>query len=355
VSIQPLFWSPATVAYGLPALISLLMLWNFIIILRDEWQGFALGLCSIIWAFLMFLSAGLSETYVGFQATALFIGVLLSVWAFRGQHRRTALIFIGLGLLGIITGGIIVILAPGNAVRLEVGSGLSGISMIDFIFLSLLNVSTYPLIDRYGTAISILILLLTPVFLLWWYRDNPHKMLESPAIRFITGRNFVLIGLICLSIIFVTVSLSLYGVGGLVSRAWILPRLVEIITSILWGIFLTIWLLRSGQYSLLKRRLSFRVVKNVLLITLLLYPIIVIGRNIFLARDLSVYASDWDARDDDIRASSISQDIVVTSPLTYNIEDYLDLEVANSDYIWVNDCMANYYGISRLEVEDTSQ
>jgi hypothetical protein len=350
VSAEPIFWPSAMSSYALPALIVLLHLSSFLTLLEDEAKGLRLWLISCVWGFVLLFAAGFSETYVAFHGLSLSLAWGFAFFFLCGNVKRITLSFFSTSLLGLSIGALIVLNAPGAEVRLSSTLGVEEVSVSNKLPFIIWNLFAYPLIDRYGTAITILVFITTIFFLLYWYRDDADAFLGLKFNRYVTAKVFWLSLFAFFLVNSITIILPVLGTGWLVSRTWILPRVLQFGMAIFWAVLVTDYLLRSGSLKRLRGKMLLTLTVRGISAILLLYPIILIVRNVSLAQDFALFAQEWDARDAYVREAAKTQEVVTAPPLDHNMEVYMNLLIAGTESNWVNDCMEIYYGLEQYEV-----
>jgi hypothetical protein len=349
-SAEPILWPSAITSYALPSLVILNHLTSFIIIHKHGLQGSKLFLLSFFWGFILLLAAGFSETYIGFHGLCLGFGWLFSLLFLRGDARKRSLIFLTISLLLLVIGALIVFTAPGNEVRVTSTLTAEQISITGNLNFILWNLSVYPLIDRYGTAIDILVFVLTVFFLLWWYRDDAEAFLETGLEKLANRKVFWLSFFIFLLINSITMILPVLGTGYLVSRTWIIPRTLQFCMAIFWGLLVKAQIMKRGGIKRFRQKKLLAMTQTVILLFLVAYPIILVARNASLIPEFAKFAQEWDARDAYIRELATTENIIRLPELEHNMEDYLNLGIAEVEATWVNDCMATYYNVDAYEV-----
>ncbi len=121
---QALYWQTGSVTYLLPIVLmtayaaTLWRVWQ----VGDRgrpaaWGGIGLGLILVV------LAVGCSETAMGMVVSSLFLGAAIVIWQFResphrGGPRQTLLFALTSALLAALLASLVVIVAPGNALRL---------------------------------------------------------------------------------------------------------------------------------------------------------------------------------------------------------------------------------------------
>jgi hypothetical protein len=350
ISAEPIFWTAAMVSYGLSPLFFLLYLLSLIAVLEHQLSGIRLWLVSVIGGFALLLAAGFSETYIVFHGLILALAWLFALLFLRGQIKRTSLVFFSFGLLGLAIGAVVVLTAPGNSVRFtntvvvdqaSVGANSPSIAW---------NLFAYPLIDRYGTAINIFVFIATVFFLLWWYRDDTEAFLELRLERYATAKVFWLSLLLLIIINSVAIILPVLGTGWLVSRTWTMPRILQMSMAVFWAGFLTVHLVRKSTLKRLRRKILLNFTIRAIIVILILYPLVLIARNIYFGQEFASFAQEWATRDAFIREAAKTQSVVIIQVSKTSIESAMNIELPAPDYNRINECMALYYGIDRLEV-----
>jgi hypothetical protein len=140
----------------------------------------------------------------------------------------------------------------------------------------------------------------------------------------------------------------LYGLGTAPSsRAYVMPMFVLVSTAGFWGALMGVGLKRSSQRLALPLR--FAGLAGIALL-LVVGPLASTWQILEQRHRFSVYAAEWDARDQAIReavAEGIREFEVTT--LTVDLGEMARLDVIGSNpQDWVNQCAAEYYGLESL-------
>lgn len=368
---QSLYWMSGTVTYS-PPLIVLPILVG--ILSRSVWSTDSSrprrpGLI-ILCAAVAFVAGGFNEMYLAFQAGALSLAILFFMTR-RGNLTRNVRPLLLAGLLGTVLVGIVLMLSPGNSVRVTEAAGKTqGATPRDW--LSLLtgalrfareSVWRSIFTSRPTTALAFLLPALTAFHLHGQGRAANTSDVSSPSRRQFLGW-LILSPLIAFTLIacyFAPVGyLSAYVRAGYSPQ----PR-TGVAAQFLFFCFACVWgymagLALRGMSVLRNPKLSPYVGYGsaLLAILLLLLPFSVTRRALAIGPIVKQYAATWDAVDHHIRAAKLRGQTSCTVPAfpstgsDANGKLYFQLRLIGPDPTnWVNECVAQYYGLDSIRVE----
>jgi hypothetical protein len=304
----------------------------------------------ILCAALSFFAAGYSETFGSVQ-TIVLAGI--SLLCALNPTRRALLLHLLAGLIGSTLGLILTMVAPGNSVRFALSS-----------------VSPEPLTVVLGTLISpvavagfttlvwpptLIVLAMFPAFTAYYFEQDRRRIPRS-IMRLIP----VVVGTLIAVCFFPSLLITATAPP---ERAWIIPQIILFVGIILWS-YLWGWAIKPGQPI---SRISLRVqVMLVVLVVVVAFTSVVRAGG--AVRDLSSYATVWEARDDSIRARISAGEIGLdTSPWMSPYDWRIDVssrpslivaplpnpyglaDITPNPSEWSNKCIARYYGIPAIK------
>lgn len=335
---QSFFWRAGSITYTLPVVLLPFLLTY---ILRSE--QYKLGTVSFflsgvaIFIFALF-NGGFSETTAAFQA-ALFVLLLIHAYLRSPKEYRTQRVLLLLfALAGIAAAMIIMILSPGNAVRLQNMPETPGFFRL--IYLSFRFAAGF-LVNTLETVPLPVIVSFIFGFVLALLADWKEIQLRSWRWLFwgIPVAAFLLVVSVCAP--------SAYGESAYAeARAFLPARWILNIAGITWfyllGIVYQNWRYRNSRFQVEKMH------TNVALVILILciYP----WRGGMLALgsipEAQARAQAWDTRAAIIEQEKASGN---QNPVVQALDSYGRIrELSNDPKLWVNKCAAVYYGVQTI-------
>lgn len=340
--IQSVYWLGAVIPYTGPLILLTLYIGLFIYTLTHLPEG-RLPVISITVCFIItLLIGGLSEIYMTFQTAALVIAIILS-WVFLPPHlKRPALSILIVSLTGAVIALIVVIAAPGTAVR---QSRFEERLSLPELIVQIVGYSSAFIASALAYFAPFALLTTLSLSAISMFRTRPIEL----SFRLYPGRvRWLLGGSLALACILVTAAIApgVYAVSGPPpGRVYILTNFILVLTAAFWGCLIGFTLRAAHR-------------RNALVIAaaafiLVLGPGASIWRSANLASKLSVYAAEWDEQDRQIRvqAAEGSEDVVV-KPLSVDLPQLIGLDTIGSDaLLGANPCAAAYYGVQTLIAE----
>lgn len=337
---QSLYWRSGMVSYFAPLPIFFFSLGILLMNLSNtgspkiRWIWFLL-----IFVFTLF-SGGMSETFAAFQTTFWILCLPASLYWRKKINFRYVLLLLSAAVLGSLVAMVIMVLAPGNQLRLSVLPQAESVFSIlqysfryaiDFIYETLRGL---PL----PTLFSLLVSALLGYHLshgrsdLFQNNKIPLMLLVIPVIA------FLLIAAVCAP--------TVYGMLAFPEpRALLIARLVLILSLISWG----------GLLGLLSHRIADRIINicfaSILLLGILwLYPIRGITQVWQQIPTWQARASAWDSRQEEIFKQKAEGLQKVNIKAMNSIAGIAEL--SSDEKFWVNQCAAGIYGLATIKVVD---
>ena len=330
---QSVYWRSGLTHYFLPipVLLLLLLLTNFS---TDTWKGSKLRALFIF--IIAILNAGLSESYAALQF-GLFSLILVWSCAFlRKRMRKWDIINNGLVLFGTICAMTIMILSPGNSLR------LNALQQAPNLF-SIITISSSSAFNFIKYSLRGLWLPFGILFVISLVAANISSLPEQLEIK---GSSFLqiflLISLSTFGLILCVCAPTAYGMMAYPEqRVLMLAHGLLVLGIFSFGIVIGIFL---QKYKLNSRIPT--TIKLFVAIFLCLYPI----TNIKIQMEqISVYISRakvWDERDTEIRFQMGQGNSVLKVRALDSFSEIAELSV--DDQFWVNQCAANYYDVDSI-------
>jgi hypothetical protein len=338
---QSLYWQTGLVTYVTPLLF--LTSYGAIILNRiskntqTSWRGMALS------AGITFVAGGFSETYVTLQIIAVLAFLILVCLFIRGESRRSGILFLGSGLLGAIVALILVITAPGNSARLSFLP--ERLAIPELVYLTLRDTIMFSKISLYNNPLPSTIALLVPGLLVLYLPISKNRdkffgpIKGNKVIPFLMG-----IPILAYILIVGTMVPSYYATGVYpAERALITSQFILIFAFTSWSLLVGIFFRRYfGKDSIQSP-----------IILLLIVTLLISGafhssqKTLSRLPEAEIFASLWDARDDNIRQETASGAQEISAASLPHISPGL-AELSTDPNDWVNRCIASYYGLSKV-------
>ncbi|MGV8026819.1 MAG: DUF6056 family protein [Anaerolineaceae bacterium] len=330
---QSLFWRSGMVSYfaPIPCLgLTLIILLPGLLNGYNKWYG-------LVGIFLMaFFSAGLSETFAALE-TGLWVVLILSDFLFVSKKQRQPLLK---GVLSALIGSLaamgIMILAPGNSMRLATLEQASNLWQV--IFLSLKFAASFAYHTLLGLPIPVFILF-TTVLIFGYHLSGHGKLVLQESV----WRKILLGSLIVGTILLVCVTApTAYGMLAYPEeRAWMLGRFVTVFTIIVAGFSAGIL-----SHRWMDRFVDTCLVFIIILLVLSLYPLKGAWAEWQQIPKWQAIAQAWDVRHADIQQKVSAGETFLTVKAFDSIGTVAEL--TDDPNYWVNTCAATYYGVEEI-------
>jgi hypothetical protein len=345
---QSIYWESGYLLYAAP----LVMFSGYVAVaalaVRMRVRGLAAMALVILAACLALIGGGFNEPYTLAQTTGHALALLVCYFSPPGSARRRALPFLFAGLAGSLIATVIMVAAPGNAVR-ESSFPVSR-DVLTVVALTFRGTCGFILREFVHAPFVTALLCAIPAYV----ATRQYKSIWGDN-RTVTGahwRYLILLPLTGFLLVFICYLPGIYGTGGLVARARLIPEFIFVCTAISAAFFVGTLLaahLINGTGNLV----PFRVV------TLgIMTAITVVGSSRAtwhvwqLATTAKANAALWDRTDGEIRSRKGEGILDQTIPFI-DIETglggpkselHLERDVSN----WKNKCVAGYYGINSI-------
>ena len=347
---QSFFWQDGMVNYSLP-LIGLTFCTGIIL---HAWLGRVHTLTAAVVLFVLaFLSGGFTEASTTMEVT-LFTFTLIIFLTLGDRTTRLHLSpILSAALLGALAAMVVVIIAPGNLVRLEaVGGQASHPGLLRIITFSIRNMThifgKYFLRTPFWALASII-----PPFLTGWLFSAPPvgfsqkwnlsdlwKLSWIKGIAFIIVAVLILVTAACAPVVY---ALNAYPDD----RTIIIPQFAIVVSAICISTLLGIGLHQQGLLpDPVKNLTTKRVLQAGILITILFTAGISIQHSVRQIPEFQSYVNNWDARAVLIRQAALSGQSEIIVSGGYGRFGVADISTDPNN--WVNQCMAYYYGIPKI-------
>ena len=348
---QTVFWRIGVVTYTLP-MVFLTLLAGLILAGMNRSRtnshragfGMILGLigCFVIALF----AGGFSETYVTLQTSFLgLVFLLVLLWA-PAINRRNWLLWLGVSIAGSLIALLIVIIAPGNAVRQA--SMPPTVGLIGLVHSSLDNAFTFMYISLRDHSFQTLLLFLLSMLLAYGFvisTTNPFEVRPSRLVL-----TLLLTPIVAYLLITAVCAPSVYAESSypeprtLIEAVFIFVLLVSV-EGFIFGISL-------GQMQKLSKEavpFHLQVIVALVSIVILFYPLYDVRKIFAQVPEYRARAILWDGRDAQIRSDKA---LGLENIIVQEFDAVSGLQEIGSDTnFWVNGCAAQFYGVQTIQAK----
>jgi hypothetical protein len=336
---QILFWRSGMVSYLAPVILLVYLAAFILHQLQSPLNPSRKLLSSLLIFSVVMITGGTSETVGTLQIMILLLS-FAALYLWTKNIRKDVFFLLGTALVSAVLSMLIMVLSPGNAVRMNV----STLPIPDWFFLGIesLTYAVQFILDSFKVSpLPSLLAFFTP-FLLFYGLQNP-SLRTSPQLAKKLWWLFFLIPLGVLIAIAVNFAPSAYAQSYPSARVRF-PSLFLLTLALITGGGLAGHLL--GQLKRPSAAMLFRGLIFGLLILTFLYPVRSAAKLYELAPEYRASAAAWDARDEHIRqavAQGATDLVVVQLDTIGGIQEYK----GNKDS-WINGCAAYFYGLRSL-------
>jgi hypothetical protein len=347
---QSLFWQTGSLTYVAPLIFASLFLG---LLFRSVGQSNSKQYSLVtlaIGALLTFIAGGFSEMYVTMQTVMIVIALVwLYILNLRQKHPHlVSLLFAG--LVGSIIAMIVIVIAPGNTVRLAAQPEPPGV--IEIVLLSLRFglhfIGKSVLLHPVPAAISVLI-----PFSLGAWKEN--RVLQGDMGNFDYDgrikRIFLWIAPVAAYIIMVSAMMpSAYGISAYPpDRSLSVPQFGFTLIVMIWGYFAGVMIKGLAWYQRWNQRFVSTLLVVMIGILLVAGPLYLSYRIAKQIPSAQSFAAEWDERDKYVYSTIESGESEVVLATLGRIGDLPDIR-ESSDH-WINKCFASYYGLVAVTSE----
>lgn len=348
---QSLYWQSGMLTYVPPLVLFTLYVAVACRGLERRLKGRAATPELLACGLLAFVAGGFSESYALLQVGALTLALAACYKYAPGALRRAALPPVAAGLSGALLAACVVVLAPGNAVRMGYFPAPPGLIKLSAV--SLYDAAGFIAYTVYLSPLTTVMAVALPA-LLSFHAGREHPDLGRGLDRGRRARLLLLPPLIAFALIFLCTVPAVYGTSGfLPERARLIPQFVLVCAAVCWGCLAGIIL--SERFRA-RRHVTSRAPAAAVLILLLLPPLAAARRTLALAAGARAAAAAWDEMDRDLRAAGGRGDTDVTAAPVEDMEKRLgaarnELQIERDAGNVKNRCVASYYGIKSVRAE----
>ncbi len=331
---QSLYWWTGMRAYTLPLIVSTLYagLYKWLYRTQKNRSAFLWGMLGFG---IIFINGGFSETFTPVQLIFFIFVIALTLWAKKPEYRETPLQFLFAGLVGSLLSLIVMVAAPGNAIRqtyFKPPPGLIEILQISF----------------YAYLLFLTKLLTNPVIV--------YGLLGVLAASAWIGARFQPEIKINIWIIPALVVLGLgFAFGCFIPAAWglssappsrnlIIPSFFLAVSWIVAGFLGGVWL---NTLSISHSRFRAQIILPIIAFLLLGYSALSNASYLYSTRKAYMdYANKWTVVDQQIVQAREDGKTVIHIP---SMNSWTSLDKPNNNpKFWLNQCYSKYYGIQVL-------
>ena len=348
---QTLYWLAAIIPYGLPLIYVLGCLGTLLWLLRSPHRPLVFWATGILLTLAVFIIGGFSETYTTFQVT-LYTFVMAGAWIFLPRQRRRFMPLLLLLWLASLAALLLVVIAPGNAVRqaeiladrqmdgnpsLPLLAGYVALSTARLFFL-----------DTFGLAHGLFVALLSTAGVLHlFHSEQAPALLPRTRLHLWALAGFALSFVLAASV----VTPSLYSSLDTPARILFLPRFIQMACFAFAGYLAGLALLRYAGLAALRTRPAYRFLRRMLPLLALFMGLAALLTNLAELDEFSLYSQSWDARHASIEAAAAAGASRITiAELPYYLDIYLMLDRYDLPTEF-SSCGTRFYGLERIFVE----
>lgn len=332
-----LFWRSSVVGY-FAALVLLSYQAAFILHqLRRSLRGSQLITSMLVVFIGVFIIGGTSETVDAFQIGVLLLALFV-LYLWKDKVRKEAFLLLGTGVISAVLSMLIMAIAPGNLVRMDV----SEMPMPNLFALGIETLTyavEFTVNNLRVSPLSALFAFFMPLLLFWGLWTS-----HEASTQWKTRAKWLIIVLPLAMVIVTTFSFAPHAYARSFPSAYVrfpalfLLTLVLITEGCLFGYLLSQVKLPSPAFL--------RVAIVGLALVVFLYPLRVAGILYNLVPEYRAHAIAWDERDEQIRqavAAGATDLVVVQLDTMGGVQEY-----KGNPAFWVNRCAAEYYGLHSL-------
>lgn len=343
---QSLYWQTGMLTYLLPLALFTVYLGFLAKMARDRVIGrgwIAANIAGIIWPFFM---GGFSETFVSVQATALLLGSMIPfalkpTAAVRGFRRLVIL-----GFLGSLVALILVVSAPGNAVRQSLLPEHPELSQLITATLRDWYIFTARTVKWH--FLNIALLSVSAALAGFWsgaqaQLEKARARRPSAELGWLLGIPFVTFILMCASI-----APYEYAISSFPDARVLITTVYILFLGILgWSFLFGIWVARM---MIVSRPWVQRIALTIAVVNASLFFVYArqaVSTAVVEQEVMRSYAAAWDERDQNLRIAAEDDLPVVYAASLMHMGGGL-AELGYNPDEWINRCIANTYGIDQV-------
>jgi hypothetical protein len=338
---QSLFWRIGLITYTIP-----LVLLSFLIgILVQGYLKLKENSRAWYWmagaGLLAFLGGGLSETYLALQISLLVLVYLLLVINNNKEILRLGSKPVGCALLGAIISLVIVLAAPGNAVRQ--GALPAHPAIFEFAKMIVSNSFLFIYISMKNNAFQMLLAFIAPMMFIYFAGIRTTLRIKPSSLVLVAFLSPILLYVLTTAVMApAAFAESSYPDGRVLMDASFLLVVFLVTEGILLGMILSQLHNFAGEPVPAK----LQILSGLIILMMILYPLYDSYRSLRAIPEYRTSATAWDARDNRIKtAVPLGVDQIVETSLA--APGHL-VDLSTDPKYWVNTCMAYFYDIGTI-------
>ncbi len=340
--VQSAYWEAGYLLYTAPLVLLTIYVGVVTYAVRRNARGVLRVAIMMIAAVTTLFAGGINEPFTFSQLVAHVLALSICYFSPDGSARKRALPFIFAGLIGTAVAFLIMITAPGNAVRQSLFPVSRDVKTV--VWLTIRGTCGFIMRKMIEAPLTTALLCLIPAYVATRHYESQPRVPD--------WRWLFILPLVGYLLVFVCYLPGVYGAGGLVARARFIPEFVFVCTAI--GSSFVLGLLLAKQLQ------AKRGSQSIWVVTLLLITAIAVlacsrttWRTARLLPKAKANASLWDKTDQEIRAMKAQGVLDQTIPAIDDIETslggpYTEHQIERDSANWKNKCVATYYGINSI-------
>jgi len=352
---QSLYWRIGLITYTLPMVFLAVLIGLIFNRARSSAPGSLPRWGAIGCILLAFFAGGLSETYVTLQ-TALLLLAWIGLWlGWRSPAKRLWLVLVGAALAGSLLALVVVVLAPGNAVRLSaIGTGRPPLPRL--IRMTVTNAFLFIYISLKNYAFENVLALLLPALVVYglYGREGGLPKLRPSVLAW----SLLVTPLVGILLVIALCAPSAYGESSYPdARVLIEASFILVAMMIAEGALAGMSLSQLHRWAEEPAPRSLQVLTACLFLLMALYPLYDARKTFAQIPVYRAHAASWDAHGAEIR-TSLKRGITRINLLDSQARSFDTLsglqEIGSDPQAWVNVCAADFFGARSLAINQPS-
>ncbi len=340
---QSIYWVTGSVTYTLPMVLFTLLSAAMIQVCRQQFSASNVGALAVVLGIGSGLAAGFSPIFAVYELGVITL-ILLAIWYTRPPQLRTTTVIWGAAFIGAMVGTIILVAAPGNAVRQAEFHKPSGIMQL--ISLNIAATASYIAVDlSHFSVIPNLVVLVLGGWLVsrefiftgpYYARVNRHS------------RKWLAICLaLALLLLFGIFLPTTYNISGFPpGRALIIPHFVLVSLILASGSIMATTIQKPTASGVVRKLSPITIVMVVGV--LIVGPLLATSKTLSTIPKLNQFSGEWDQRNTAIRNAIMNgQSALTVKPFTVDLADYMNEPITEG---YILDCAKSFYSLKDITV-----